>query len=440
MARSDALGEEAAQLLRRLIRFKTVNPPGDEEAAQNFLKATLEAAGLEVELIAAVAGRPNLIARLRGRAAGPVLAYLGHVDTVLATPSEWSVDPWSGELRDGVVWGRGAQDMKGQVAAEVAAVCALARSGWRPRAGELKLVITADEEAGGGYGARWLCENHPDKVRCDYAVNEGGGQMFEFGGRRFYRVCCAEKGFYRFSVVASGVAGHASIPRMGDNALLKLAPVLARLGTNRPAFDLTDEPRAMLTELLGRAPDGDVEGALAEVERLDPRLAILIEPTLGVTLTPTMAGASDKVNVIPGRAWIRVDCRVPPEFGPEQAQARIREVVGDGEGEFELEFAEAAIGNRSRHDSPLMDVIKQWLTDADPDAVAVPTVLPGFTDSRWFRDAFPECVAYGFFPQREMDLYATEPLIHGADERIPVADLAYAAAFFAELPRRLLGA
>ena len=153
----------ATRLLQQLIRFDTVNPPGAEAACQEHLRGLLEAAGFAVELLAAVPGRPNLVARLPAPsgADGPVLCLLGHVDTVLAHPAEWEVDPWSGELRDGCVWGRGALDMKSQVAAEVAAACALAEAGWRPASGELKLVLTADEETGAAFGAQWLCATHP---------------------------------------------------------------------------------------------------------------------------------------------------------------------------------------------------------------------------------------------------------------------------------------
>ena len=156
------LETRTTELLQRLIRFDTVNPPGNEQACQEFLRDLLEGAGFEVELLSAVEGRPNLVARLPSGRDGPTLCYLGHVDTVLATASEWEVDPWSGELRDdGCVWGRGALDMKSQVAAEAAAAVALAEEGWRPEAGELKLVFTADEEAGAEFGAQWLCERSP---------------------------------------------------------------------------------------------------------------------------------------------------------------------------------------------------------------------------------------------------------------------------------------
>ena len=434
-----ALERNAVELLQRLIRFDTVNPPGAEAQAQDYLTGWLEGAGFTVELAESAPGRPNLVATLAAESDGPTLALLGHVDTVLADAGEWQVDPWSGELKDECVWGRGAQDMKGQVAAEVAAAVTLAESGWRPAAGTLKVIVTVDEETGGAHGARWLCEQRPDLARADVVVNEGGGGTFLYEGRRYYRVGCAEKGPCRFNVVAHGRAGHASIPRMGENALLKLAPLLERIATHQPAYDLTDEPRAMLSAIFGREIDeGDLPELLTEIERTDPRLAVLVEPTLGVTLTPTMAEASGKVNVIPARAHFRVDCRLPPGFDTAHAELRAREVLG--EGDYDLEFSEVAVGNRSAHDTSLMDAVRSWVAERiDPDAIAVPSVLPGFTDSRWFRDAFPDCVAYGFFPQLKMDMYESEPLIHGADERIPVEDLVLASEFFADVVTRLLG-
>jgi acetylornithine deacetylase/succinyl-diaminopimelate desuccinylase-like protein len=429
------LERRTTELLQRLIRFNTVNPPGDEAAVQEFLKELLEGAGFECELLAAVDGRPNLVARLRGPSDGPALGFLGHVDTVLAAPTEWTVDPWSGELKDGCVWGRGALDMKSQVAAEAAAAVALCEEGWRPASGELLLVLTADEETGAQLGAKWLCENHPDKVRCDMLVNEGGGEVLEFGGRRVYSVCVAEKGVFRFTVSTSGRAGHASIPRIGDNALSKLAPLLGRLSETRVALEPTPEGMAFL-EGIGVA-NGDLRDALRAVEKEDPRLAVLLEPMLGVTLTPTMAHASDKINVIPSRAEIKVDCRVPPALGEDHARARIEEVLGsDG---YELTFDERVIGNRSPIDTPLMEHIREFLAEEDPGADTAPVMLPGFTDSRWFREAFPDCVAYGFFPQRKMDMFEAAPLVHGADERIPVEDLGLAARFYARLAPKVLG-
>jgi acetylornithine deacetylase/succinyl-diaminopimelate desuccinylase-like protein len=430
----DELQRRTTELLQRLIRFKTVNPPGDEQQAQEHLRGLLEAAGFECTLLAAVEGRPNLVARLASDSDGPRLCLLGHVDTVLADPAAWSVDPWSGELRDGYVWGRGALDMKSQVAAEVAAVASLAEEGWRPEAGELLLVLTADEETGAEHGAKWLCEQHPDVVRCDLVVNEGAGEVFEFDGRRIYGVCVAEKGVFRFTLTTQGRAGHASIPRIGDNALTKLAPVLEALGEGRPAYELSPEAEAFLGAL--GMDTGDLEGALTSVEQRDPRVAVLLEPMLGVTLTPTMVSASEKINVIPARADLRVDCRVPPELGEDHARRRVEELLGaDG---YELHFDETVVGNRSPIDTPLMDRIRAFVEREDPGAEVSAVALPGFSDSRWFREAFPDCVAYGFFPQRAMDLFEAAPLVHGADERVPVEDLGLAAGFYAELAQEVL--
>jgi len=429
-------GAEAAELLGSLLRFNTVNPPGNERAAQEYLAAHLRKAGFECELLGAEPERPNLVARLRGAGeGGPRLCFLGHVDTVLADPGEWTHDPWSGDLADGFLWGRGALDMKSQVAAEVAAAASLARSGWRPAAGELLIAAVVDEETGGSLGAQWLTQTHPEKVRCDVLVNEGGGAVFEYSGRRCYGVCCAEKGVFRFTVTTDGIAGHASMPGMGENALLKMAPVLERFAARQPAYEVTSEPRALL-----RGIGEDPEDAIASIARLreaDPRLATMFEPMLGVTFTPTRIKASEKINVIPSNAELRVDCRVPPGLGEQDVRRGIAEVLGeDG---FRIDFTERVVGNRSPMESDLMDMIIRWIAERDPGAEVVPLILPGFTDSRHFREAFPECVAYGFFPQRHQSLMQAAPLIHAADERIDVRDLQFATEFFGDLAISVLG-
>ncbi|MGI8731308.1 MAG: M20/M25/M40 family metallo-hydrolase [Solirubrobacteraceae bacterium] len=431
------LQQAATELLQRLIRCNTVNPPGAERAALEMLAAELREAGFEVDLLGAEPERPNLVARLRGKADGPTLCLLSHVDTVLATAEDWTHDPWSGDVADGFLWGRGALDMKSQTAAEIAAALSLVRSGWRPAHGDLLIVTLADEETGGELGAQWICENHPEKVRCDYLLNEGAGAVIPYDGGRYYGVCVAEKGVFRFRLTTDGVAGHASIPKIGDNALVKMAPLLAAIDSRQPGFDLTAGPRALL-EGLGLQVDGDPAAALERLRERDAGLALLVEPLLGVTLAPTRITASEKINVIPASAVLSVDCRVPPGLGEEHALARIREVLGeDG---YRLEFTERVTGNQSPISSPLMDAISTWIGEQDPGARVLPTVLPGFTDSRTFRDHFPDCVAYGFFPQRHTTLYETSPLIHSADERIDVRDLGFAASFFRDVTKEILGA
>jgi acetylornithine deacetylase/succinyl-diaminopimelate desuccinylase-like protein len=436
MPEAEALERAATELLQQLIRFDTVNPPGNEQACQNFLQDKLEAAGFDCVQLAAVDGRPNLVARLPGRSDGPRLCYLGHADTVLANPEDWTVDPWSGELKDGCVWGRGALDMKDQVACEAAAAIALAEEGWRPESGELMIVVTADEEAGATVGAKWLCEQHPDVVRCDYVVNEGGGALLTANGKRLYGVCVAEKGVFRFTVSAHGRAGHASIPRIVDNALVKLAPIIEALG-NAAYGELSLQPEVASTVAALGIDAADAPAAIAELQKLDPRLAIILEPLMGVTFSPTMVRASEKVNVIPGAAHVKVDCRVPPGLGQAEVREELERLIpSDG---WEIAFDEQVVGNRSPAEGPLWDAIEHFIEREDPGAVVAATGLTGFTDSRWFREAFPDCVAYGFMPARAFDLFEMAPLVHSADERVPVEDLGMAARFFAELAPAILG-
>jgi acetylornithine deacetylase/succinyl-diaminopimelate desuccinylase-like protein len=429
---------ESVDVLQRLIRFNTVNPPGNERPAQEYLRGLLGDAGFGCELLSSSAERPNLVARLDAPEGepGPTLCLLSHVDTVLANAADWTRDPWSGDVADGCVWGRGALDMKSQTAAEVTAAAALARAGWRPARGTLLVVVVVDEETGGGEGAQWLTRTHPDKVRCDMLVNEGGGALLHYGGRRLITLGCAEKGVFRFALTTDGAAAHASMPRLGDNALLKMAPLLERMAARQPSFDLTAEPRAFL-EAIGELGDGDAAAALERVRANEPRLALVLEPMLGVSLAPTKISASEKINVIPSQARLEVDCRVPPELGEDHALRRIREVIG-AEG-YRLEFFEKVVGNRSPYETPFAEQIRSWVAERDPDAICVPSVLPGFTDSRTFRAAFPDCAAYGFFPHREMTMFETGPLVHGADERIAIADLEYATEFFGDIVQRVLG-
>jgi acetylornithine deacetylase/succinyl-diaminopimelate desuccinylase-like protein len=216
--------------------------------------------------------------------------------------------------------------------------------------------------------------------------------------------------------------------------LTKLAPLLQAMRDSQPSLELSPEPESLLTAL-GIDPS-DPEAAVRQAAATDPRVAVLVEPLLGVTLTPTMAHASDKINVIPAQASLKVDCRVPPGLGRDHALEKITEVLGeDG---WSIEFNEQVVGNRSPIETPLMDAIRGWIEQADPGATVAATSLPGFTDSRWWREAFPDCVAYGFFPQQEMDLFDAAPLVHGADERVPVADLGFASDAYVHICKELL--
>jgi len=437
------LGAEAVDLLGELIRIDTSNPPGRERPVQELLAERLGDVGFECELLAAEdPDRPNLVARLRGDGDGPTLCLLGHADTVPAEADEWTFSPWAGDVADGEVRGRGAQDMKDQVAAEAAACIALAREGWRP-AGELLFVCTADEEAGAIIGAKWLCEERPEKVRADLVINEGGGPCFEIEGRRLYTMCVGEKGVWRFHLRTQGKAGHGSVPSLGDNALLKQAPFLERM-REQPPPEPTEAGIAFLEGVLDRelgdpGPD-ELAEALSEVRERAPLLAAyLAEPMLGVTLVPTMASASVKDNVIPATASVLVDCRVPPGLGESDIRTRLEgflEPVGEP---FEIDFAERVTGNASPAHTPLATAIAEWVEANDPGAGVVPIVMPGFSDSHWWRNEFDSATVYGFSPQRDMTLFEAAPLVHSADERIKVTDVELAARFFADISREVLG-
>ena len=412
-----SLRQEATELLQELIRVETVNPPGNETRAAELLREYLGDHGVESELYAKVPERANLVARIPGAGTGPRLVLLSHTDTVLADPAEWELDPWSGELREGQVWGRGALDMKGQVAASAVAIASLAREGFEP-GGDLIFAACADEEVGAGFGLQWLCQEHPEAVRSEYCVNEGAGDRLVLGGRVFYVCSTAEKMSSPFRIRVHGRSGHASRPTIADNALVKAAPLIEALGRFQDTPELGPEVEAFLRAVTGGvpAPDRAVEAA-REVHLL---AGDLIEPLLGTTVSPTQIVASRGRNVIPALCEVTVDCRILPERTQAEVEAQLRELLGDSDLDFV--WLEGPGGTRSPLDTPLWDAIEAFVADTEPGAEVVPLLLAGFTDSHWLRDAFGT-VAYGFFPMRTMEPELAARLIHSADERIEVEDL-----------------
>jgi acetylornithine deacetylase/succinyl-diaminopimelate desuccinylase-like protein len=426
-----SLRDEATELLRELLRLDTVNPPGNETRAAELLRAYLEPAGVECELYARVPERANLVARIPGRGDGRRLLLLSHTDTVVADPAEWSVDPWSGEVRDGAVWGRGALDMKSQVAASAVALATLAREGFRP-AGDLILVAAADEEVGEGYGLDWLCETHPDAVRAEYAINEGGGDRAIVNGRPVYVCSTAEKMSAPFRVVVHGRSGHASMPGIADNALVKAAALVERLAAYRPEPRLLPETAAFLEGAIGEVPDPPA--AVERLAALVANAAAVVEATVALTLSPTMIRASEQRNVIPARCEIVCDCRLLPGQSPQEVEPALRAALG--EGDWELEWIEARGGTRSSLHTPLWEAVESFVAAEEPGARLVPVILPGFTDSHHVREAFGT-IAYGFFPMRTMDAETAARLIHSADERIPVDDLELGTRFLLHVARTI---
>jgi len=424
------LRDEATGLLQELLRLDTTNPPGNETPAAALLRDYLDAAGLECELYAAEPDRANLVARLPGRGAGKRLLLLGHTDVVPADAENWTVPPFSGELRDGCVWGRGALDMKSQVAAEAVAMATLAREGFEPD-GDLIFAATADEEDGSAaVGLSWLCQAHPDAIRAEYCVNEGGGDRTTVGGQPLLLCAVAEKRSSPFLLRVRGRAGHASVPGIADNALVKAAPLIEALGRIRPERRLGPETSAFLEAVAGRVP------TLEELDEmlggLSPDLVALLEPMLSLTVSPTKITASRARNVIPAVCEVTCDCRLLPGQSWQEAEADVRACLG--EGDYELEVIESVGGTRSSLHTPLWEVIAAWVAREEPGAALAPVVLAGFTDSHYLREAFGT-IAYGFFPLRAMSSEEASLLVHSADERIAVDDLELGTRFLIDVAK-----
>lgn len=411
------LREEVTQLLQELIRLDTVNPPGNETRAAAALERYLAQNGVVCRLLAKTPERANLVARLEG-GDGPGLLLLAHTDTVLADPAEWSRDPWSGDLVDGEVWGRGALDMKGQVAAAAVAFASLAQEG-AALPGDVVLALTADEEVGDDFGASWLAREHPGAVTTRFALNEGAGERCVFGGRVYYLCAVGEKATAPFKLRLHGRSGHASDPHAADNALLKAGPLLDALARLEPPRTLVPEVRAFLETILGDVPP--VDEALDRARALHPVAGQLVAPLLAATLSPTMIEASHKRNVIPGSCVIEVDCRLLPGQGREEVEALLRAAV-PGDWELEWILAEHVGGTSSPLDTPLWRALESWVERVEPGAQLAPVVCAGFTDSHYLRKQLDTTV-YGFFPLRAMDAQLAASLVHSADERIAVDDL-----------------
>ncbi len=440
-----ALEDEVLALFTAILRVDTTNPPGDETACALVLRDYLAANGLRSELVGELPERQNLVARLPGRRPGPTMVLMGHMDVVPADAAEWTVPPFAGVVKDGFVWGCGATDMKNQLAAEAVAVARLARSG-ADFAGELVYIASVDEEDGTHCGVRWLCEHRPDLIRCDYLLNEGvGGLWLPIDGRRVYLLAVGEKAFAQFRIRTRGAGGHASLPEKEHSAVIDLARAVVALGLHDPPAIVSPMTARFIDALAGdglreRLKDpATARDAVRELRAADAEVAGLIEPLLGATFTPTILAAGKAVNVIPTHAEASVDCRILPEMTLEETRALVADVLEPLGIEWELEWIDATEPNASPAPTPLSESIERVLRRDVPDATLVPMCAGSFTDSRWVREAFPDCVAYGFAPFPTEDLRTMEGgRDHSPDERVRVEDVTYQALFFERVVRDLL--
>jgi acetylornithine deacetylase/succinyl-diaminopimelate desuccinylase-like protein len=428
--------EEVTALLSDLIKINTTNPPGNETQAAKYLAKTLENEGFQCEVLESSPGRGNIITRLKGTGEKPNLLLLSHLDVVAANPKEWSVDPFSGLVKDGFVWGRGAMDMKSMTAMEVMVMKLLKRNNVKLK-GDIILAATADEERGGEAGAGWLIRNHPEKVRAEYVINEGGGQAVPVDGKNVFTIQTAEKGILWFKVKAKGRPGHGSVPGAADNAILRMNRVVERLGNYRADMMLTPtvkwfltvmaeenkEAKESLSLLLQNPAKGDE--ILDKLAQRDKAMAEELRAMLRMTIAPTIIHGGVKENIIPSECEAVFDCRILPGQTTAEALNCVKELLKDiGLDKLEFEIIQANEPSESSMDTPLYRLMVETIKEFEPNCAVAPILLTGGTDSRFFRRLGAAC--YGFQPVLS-DLPYGEILrmVHGIDERISIKNLVF---------------
>ncbi|MYV41960.1 M20/M25/M40 family metallo-hydrolase [Streptomyces sp. SID1328] len=423
-ARSVTGEDEVVDLCRELIRFDTSNygdhsGPG-ERAAAEYVAGKLAEVGLEPKIFESHPGRASTVARIEGEdPSRPALLIHGHLDVVPANADDWTHDPFSGEVADGCVWGRGAVDMKDMDAMTLAVVRDRLRSGRKPPR-DIVVAFLADEEAGGTYGARYLVDNHPELFEgVTEAISEVGGFSFTVNEqRRLYLIQTAEKGMHWMKLTVAGTAGHGSMIHR-DNAITELSEAVARVGRHKFPVRVTKTTRAFLDELgdaLGTELDPeDMESTLARLGGI----AKLIGATLSNTANPTQLNAGYKVNVIPGEATAHIDGRFLPGH-EEEFLTDLDRLLGPNVRRSDV-HADKAV--ETSFDGALVEAMQSALLAEDPIARAVPYMLSGGTDAKSFDDLGIR--GFGFAPLKlppELDFAG---MFHGVDERVPVDGLQF---------------
>ncbi|MFG3258528.1 M20/M25/M40 family metallo-hydrolase [Streptomyces sp. NPDC048172] len=431
--------DEVVTATSELIRIDTTNRghgEGGERLAAEYVAERLADAGIEPTLLEKTPGRTNVVARIPGTdPSADALLLHGHLDVVPADPSEWTVHPFSGEVRDGVVWGRGAIDMKNADAMMLTVARAWARAGVRPPR-DIVLAFTADEEDSAEFGSDYLADRHAELFEgCTEGISESGAFTFHAGGGlRIYPVAAGERGTAWLKLTAHGRAGHGSKVNK-ENAVSRLAAAVHRIGEHEWPLRLTPTVRAALDRLaeLHELPPLS-EGATAEeVDALLTKLgpaASLVAPTVRNSANPTMLNAGYKVNVVPGTAEARVDGRMLPG-GEEEFHATLDRLTGP---DVEWEFQHREIPLQAPVDSPLFGAMREALEHFDPGAHVVPYCMSGGTDAKQFSRL--GIVGYGFSPLRLPEGFDYQAMFHGVDERVPVDALHFGVHV---LDRTLLG-
>jgi len=441
--------DEVTHFLSDSIRINTTNPPGNETEAAKYLAEHLSQEGFKCELYESAPGRGSVITRMKGTGEKPSLLLLSHLDVVAANAEEWSVDPFSGVVKDGFVWGRGALDMKGMTAIEVMTMKLLKRNGVKLK-GDVLLAATADEEKGGLAGADYLLRNYPQKIFADYVLNEGGGLAISTRNRNVFTVQTAEKGILWFKVKVKGVPGHGSVPDAADNAIMRMNKVIGKLGSYRSQVLLVPTVKQFLTEvaredvtlqqpfsrLLANPELSD--RILDDLAKFAPNLAEEIRPRIRMTVTPTMIRGGVKENVIPSECEAVFDCRILPGQTTAEVLSAIRELLSAIDTEkIALEIIQAQEPSESPITTPLYDMIANVLKEFEPNCGVTPVLMTGGTDSRFFRKMGSVC--YGFHPRLPEAQYdKTITREHGIDERISIENLVFGTSVLYETVKRFM--
>lgn len=419
----DNVKNEAIAHLQNLIRINTTNPPGNELEAVRYISGVLAKEGIPHEIFESFPGRGNLVARLKGNGARRPLLLTSHVDTVPAEKEHWNVDPFSGEIKEGSIWGRGAVDMKYMTAMELMMLVLAKRSG-QPLSRDLILSAVADEETGCRLGSQWLVANKPGLLDAEYALNEIGGFNIPAGGRNLYPIGVSERGVLWFKIVAHGASGHASVPH-DDQAIVKLANVAAKLGKKSLPFHSGDVSEKFVRGLAGlnRGPRKWLVKLLL-VPQLhnfvlslfpDKKRAHSLYALFHNTLAPTVFAGGEKINVIPSRAELEVDGRIVPGQTAETLLMEVKKIIGAGFG-IEISFSSDPV--KTDYENDFFRLLCRSVERHDSKANCVPWLILGFTDAAYYRRLGVKC--YGFAPVRFSENTVFSELVHAHNERIPV--------------------
>ena len=435
-----AVGREATALLSQYIAINTTNPPGNELQTANWLKAVLAREGIEAQVFEPRPGKANLYARVRGDGSARPLILLNHMDVVLASPEYWKVDPFSGAVQDGYVWGRGALDMKGEAITQLLSLLTLKRAGV-PLKRDVIFLATADEEIGGGVGAGWFVEHHPELVQdAEFLLTEGGTIRADANGRiEYYGVGTTEKSPFWLNLTAHGTAGHGSRPTP-DNPVHRLVRALSRIAAYQTPLVVTPTVQRYFRDLSTIEADPARRAALADVRAAlrDSAAArfltgdLTYNALLRNTISITGLQGSDKTNVIPPLARAALDVRLLPGQEPQAFLADLVRVVGDSGVEITPQ-GPSWPATESPVETELFRAIVAAARERTPDALVTTPPLAGFTDSHYFRRL--GIVSYGVspFPLTQAESHG----IHGNDERVSLDDLTFGVHFVYDVVARI---